>query len=146
MTTVVRPVGSAMIATRCRPAACSIQRSSTAHSSRVSASCTLQARNPVMFVVLVGSVLTTILFFRDLVDSTAQENVFSGLVAVFLWFTVLFATLPRRWPKGGARPKRRRCARPAETTAHRRRSDGTLEEAPSSASTLATSASSRPAR
>ena len=36
-----------------------------------------QARNPVMFVVLVGSVLTTILFLRDVGDSTAAENVFS---------------------------------------------------------------------
>src|SRR4051794_31591389 len=50
-----------------------------------------QARNPVMFVVLVGSVLTTILFLRDLGSSTVQENVFSGVTALFLWFTVLFA-------------------------------------------------------
>src|SRR4029077_10431511 len=48
-------------------------------------------RNPVMFVVEVGSVLTTILFFRDLGSSTANENVFAGLVALWLWFTVLFA-------------------------------------------------------
>ena len=32
------------------------------------------ARNPVMFVVLIGSVLTTILFLRDLGDSTHDEN------------------------------------------------------------------------
>ena len=38
-------------------------------------------RNPVMFVVCVGSVLTTILFFRDLGSSTTNENVFAGLVA-----------------------------------------------------------------
>ena len=38
------------------------------------------AKNPVMFVVEVGSVLTTILFFRDLGSSSANENVFAGLL------------------------------------------------------------------
>src|SRR5215467_10692477 len=47
--------------------------------------------NPVMFVVEIGSVLCTLLFFRDFPSSTAAENWFTGLVAVWLWFTVLFA-------------------------------------------------------
>ena len=73
-----------------------------------------QARNPVMFVVLVGSVLTTILFFRDLGDSTRGENVFAGLVAACSCGSPCCSpTSPRRWPKGGARRRRRRCARPA---------------------------------
>ena len=38
-------------------------------------------RNPVMFVVGVGSVLTTILFFKDLGSSSTNQNVFTGLVA-----------------------------------------------------------------
>ena len=38
------------------------------------------ARNPVMFVVEVGSVVTTVLFFRDLRTSTAADNVFVGLL------------------------------------------------------------------
>ncbi len=37
-------------------------------------------RNPVMFVVEVGSVLTTVLFLRDFGSSTSSENVFAGLV------------------------------------------------------------------
>ncbi len=41
----------------------------------------LMAKNPVMFVVEVGSVLTTILFFRDLGKDTASQNWFAGLVA-----------------------------------------------------------------
>src|SRR5215510_13951392 len=49
-------------------------------------------RNPVMFVVGVGSVLTTVLFVKDLGSSTTNQNVFTGLVALFLWFTVLAAT------------------------------------------------------
>ena len=40
-----------------------------------------EARNPVMFVVWVGSILATLIFFRDLRSSTAAENVFAGLTA-----------------------------------------------------------------
>jgi K+-transporting ATPase ATPase B chain len=92
-----------------------------------------QARNPVMFVVLVGSVLTTILFFRDLGDSTSAENVFTGLVALFLWFTVLFANFAEAMAegRGKAQAETLRKAR-AETMANRRLADGTLEPVPSS--------------
>ena len=57
-------------------------------------------RNPVMFVVGVGSVLTTILFFKDLGSSTSDQNVFTGLVALFLWFTVLFANFAEAIAEG----------------------------------------------
>jgi high-affinity K+ transport system ATPase subunit B len=42
------------------------------------------AKNPVMFVVEVGAVLTTILFAID-------PSVFAGQITVWLWLTVLFA-------------------------------------------------------
>ena len=59
------------------------------------------AKNPVMFVVEVGSVLTTILFLRDLgVVQPTSENVFAGLVVVFLWFTVLFANFAEAMAEG----------------------------------------------
>src|SRR5689334_10282514 len=52
----------------------------------------IQAKNPVMFVVEVGSVVTTIEFVRSLFDaSLAGDRFFIGAVAVWLWFTVLFA-------------------------------------------------------
>jgi potassium-transporting ATPase ATP-binding subunit len=93
----------------------------------------VQARNPVMFVVLVGSVLTTILFFRDLDDATAEENVFTGLVAVFLWFTVLFANFAEAMAegRGKAQADTLRKAR-SDTVANRRRAEGSLEPVPSS--------------
>ena len=48
-------------------------------------------RNPVIFVTEVVAALVTLLFLRDLAagDGTAS---FSGQIAVWLWFTVLFAT------------------------------------------------------
>ena len=60
----------------------------------------LMARNPVMFVVEVGSVLTTLLFLRDVRTATAADNVFVGLVAAWLWFTVLFANFAEAVAEG----------------------------------------------
>ncbi|MET1048091.1 MAG: potassium-transporting ATPase subunit KdpB [Acidimicrobiales bacterium] len=91
------------------------------------------ARNPVMFVVLVGSVLTTILFFRDLGESSGEENLFAGLVAAWLWFTVLFANFAEAVAegRGKAQADTLRKAR-TETTARRRTTDGATEEVASS--------------
>jgi potassium-transporting ATPase ATP-binding subunit len=43
-----------------------------------------QLRNPVMFIVLVGSLWTSVLFFRDLPHAKASDSVFVGLVAIWL--------------------------------------------------------------
>ena len=92
-----------------------------------------QARNPVMFVVLVGSVLTTFLFLRDFASSTASENVFAGLVALFLWFTVLFANFAEAMAEGRGKAQADTLRKTrAETMANVRRPDGTVEEVPSS--------------
>ena len=91
------------------------------------------ARNPVMFVVLVGSVLTTILFFRDLGESSGDENLFAGLVAAWLWFTVLFANFAEAVAegRGKAQADTLRKAR-TETTARRRTTGGATEAVASS--------------
>jgi K+-transporting ATPase ATPase B chain len=91
------------------------------------------ARNPVMFIVEIGSVLTTVLFLRDVADSSSRENWFSGLVAAWLWFTVLFANFAEAMAEGRGKAQAdtlRRTRR--ETTAAVRRDDGTVEERPSS--------------
>ncbi|HYU39207.1 MAG TPA: potassium-transporting ATPase subunit KdpB, partial [Acidimicrobiia bacterium] len=91
-------------------------------------------RNPVMFVVGVGSVLTTFIFFRDLRSSSAAENVFAGLVALFLWFTVLFANFAEAVAEGRGKAQADTLRKTrSETVAHRRRPDGTLEDLPSTA-------------
>jgi K+-transporting ATPase ATPase B chain len=45
-------------------------------------------------------VLTTVLFFTNLGTASANENVFSALVAAFLWFTVLFANFAEAVAEG----------------------------------------------
>jgi K+-transporting ATPase ATPase B chain len=86
-------------------------------------------RNPVMFTVEVGSVLTTIFFFRDLGSSTANVNVFGGLVSLWLWFTVLFANFAEAMAEGRGKAQAATLRKTrAETVAHVRRADGTIEE------------------
>ena len=92
----------------------------------------LMAKNPVMMVVEVGSVLTTVLFFRDLGKETAADNWFAGLVALWLWFTVLFANFAEAMAegRGKAQADALRKAR-ADTIANVQRPDGTIEQVPS---------------
>jgi K+-transporting ATPase ATPase B chain len=89
-------------------------------------------RNPVMFVVGVGSVLTTILFFKDFGSSASNVNVFVGLVALFLWFTVLFANFAEAVAEGRGKAQADTLRKTrSETLARRRSTDGTIEEVPS---------------
>ncbi|OWY62226.1 potassium-transporting ATPase subunit B, partial [cyanobacterium TDX16] len=93
----------------------------------------VQARNPVMFVVLLGSVLTTVLLVTGWSDADGQERAFNLLVAAWLWFTVLFASFAEAMAegRGKAQADTLRQAR-SETSARRRRLDGTTEEVASS--------------
>ena len=60
------------------------------------------ARNPVMFVVEVGSVLTTALFLRDLIAGGADAAPlwFTLSVSLWLWFTVIFANFAEAVAEG----------------------------------------------
>ena len=87
-----------------------------------------------MFVVGVGSLLVTVLFFRDLGSASTQEDVFAGLVALFLWFTVLFANFAEAVAEGRGKAQADTLRKTrSETTANRQRPDGTLEEVASTA-------------
>jgi len=91
------------------------------------------ARNPVMFVVEIGSVITTLLFLRDLRSATAADNAFAGLVAAWLWFTVLFANFAEAVAEGRGKAQADTLRKTrAETVARVRRPDGTIVEVPSS--------------
>ncbi len=86
------------------------------------------ARNPVMFVVEVGSVLTTFYFFRDLGTSSFQENLFTGLVALWLWFTVVFANFAEAVAEGRGKAQADTLRKTrAETVAYVQRGDETVE-------------------
>ncbi len=59
----------------------------------------IQWRNPVMFVVYIGSVLTTLLGVQELFGKTGTAG-FTLAIAVWLWFTVLFANFAEAVAEG----------------------------------------------
>jgi K+-transporting ATPase ATPase B chain len=90
----------------------------------------VQARNPVMFVVEVGSVLTTILAIRD-------TNGFAALVSIWLWFTVLFANFAEAVAEGRGKAQADTLRKTrSETVAHVLQPDGSLTDEPSSQLTV----------
>jgi len=56
-------------------------------------------RNPVMFVVEIGAVMTTYGFFAS-VASSGIDTSFIGQIALWLWFTVLFANFAEAIAEG----------------------------------------------
>src|SRR5580765_2472375 len=84
------------------------------------------ARNPVMFVVEICSVLTTILFFQKLPSAKSSDSVFVGLVSAWLWFTVLFANFAEAVAEGRGKAQADTLRKTrADTLAHVRQPDGT---------------------
>ncbi len=59
-----------------------------------------QIRNPVMFVVFVVSALTTVLWFQALIGKGEAPASFIGWVALWLWFTVIFANFAEAMAEG----------------------------------------------
>jgi len=59
-----------------------------------------QARNPVMFIVEVGALVTTLLFFRDIFMRGGKEAGFDLAISLWLWFTVVFANFAEAVAEG----------------------------------------------
>src|SRR5579863_7803263 len=89
-------------------------------------------RNPVMFVVEVGSVVTTVLLVLDRAHGQSGFG-FNLQITLWLWFTVLFANFAEAMAegRGKAQAETLRKAR-LETMAKRMKPDGLLEEVPGS--------------
>lgn len=85
------------------------------------------AGNPVMFVVEVGSLLTTILWLRHPQDSFVLQT------ALWLWFTVLFANFAEAIAEGRGKAQADALRKSRkDIPARRRRPDGQFQEVPSS--------------
>src|SRR6202521_5618992 len=81
------------------------------------------ARNPVMFVTEVGAAITTVVLFEG-----RGDLLFLTQIAVWLWFTVLFANFAEAMAegRGKAQAKALRATR-TQTFANRLKSDGAVE-------------------
>ncbi len=89
----------------------------------------VQLRNPVMFVVEVGSAVTTIEFVRLLFtqpsgaftrSALTAETIFVLLVAIWLWFTVLFANFAEAMAEGRGKAQADTLRKARTTTMARR--------------------------
>jgi K+-transporting ATPase ATPase B chain len=91
----------------------------------------VQVRNPVMFVVEVGSVITTATFLINLIAGGGQPLWFTGDIAVWLWLTVLFANFAEAIAEGRGKAQAD-TLRAMRTTAlaTRRNPDGSTEQIP----------------
>lgn len=60
----------------------------------------VQMHNPVMFIVFIGSILTTALLLRDWLSGNTAGLGFSIQITLWLWFTVLFANFAEAIAEG----------------------------------------------
>ena len=110
----------------------------------------VQIRNPVMFVVWVGALLTLVLFFESLAGMDEGAPGFTLAISLLLWFTVVFANFAEALAEGRGRAQADtlRKAR-QEVTAHKLAAPGARRPPsrawPPGCSARATSCWSRPA-
>src|SRR6202171_3598940 len=94
-------------------------------------------KNPVMFCVEIVSVLTTIFFLRDLIVGAGTvvgtNDLFSGQITVWLWFTVLFANFAEAVAEGRGKAQAASLRRTRSETVARRLGDGREERVPATA-------------
>jgi potassium-transporting ATPase ATP-binding subunit len=97
----------------------------------------LLIKNPVMFVVEITAVLVTIIWLANVTGAQPTAGPSGGgfqvQIAIWLWFTVLFATYAEAVAEARGRAQAATLRRTrSETTAHRRKADGSLETVGSS--------------
>ncbi|WP_434346705.1 potassium-transporting ATPase subunit KdpB [Myxococcus virescens] len=90
------------------------------------------ARNPVMFVVWAGSLLTTVLVVKDVVSPRpdAAPLGFTVQVTLWLWFTVLFANFAEAVAEGRGKAQAGALRKMRKETTARRWKDGREERVP----------------
>jgi K+-transporting ATPase ATPase B chain len=92
-------------------------------------------KNPVMFVVEIGSVLTTLIWLRDMIAPTAgsQPLWFTFSVSFWLWFTVVFANFAEAVAEGRGKAQAAFLRRMRQETTARRQVNGKrMEPVPAS--------------
>ena len=93
------------------------------------------ARNPVMFVVEVGAVITTVVFVAGLFNgapafSGANNELFVGQITIWLWFTVLFANFAEAVAEGRGKAQAAALRKTRTETIARRLVDDREERVP----------------
>ncbi len=89
----------------------------------------LVAKNPVMMVVEVGSVVTTYFWIRGFITG-ASDTLFVGQVSLWLWFTVLFANFAEAMAEGRGKAQADALRKTKTDTLARRVVNGEEERVP----------------
>ena len=104
-------------------------------------------RNPVIFIVELGSVVTTVIFVRDLFAGDDAEPLwFTGVVALWLWLTVLFANFAEAIAEGRGKAQANALRATRTTTTRAGSASGGSRRCRRRSFAAATSSSSPPAR
>ena len=92
----------------------------------------LVAKNPVMFVVEVGSLLTTLLWLRDRIvhPAGAAPGWFTLTVSLWLWFTVIFANFAEAVAEGRGKAQADTLRKMRRDVGARRIASGKEEQVP----------------
>jgi K+-transporting ATPase ATPase B chain len=88
-----------------------------------------QARNPVMFVVLIGALLSTLTVGREL--AAARVSGFDVQIVLWLWFTLLFANFAEAMAEGRGKAQADSLRKTRTTTLARRLRNDHEEQVPS---------------
>lgn len=91
----------------------------------------LVAKNPVMFVVEVGSAVSTFFFIRAIVQG--GDALFTGQLTLWLWFTVLFANFAEAMAEGRGKAQAASLRKAKTTVSARKLIKGTEEVVPATA-------------
>jgi K+-transporting ATPase ATPase B chain len=90
----------------------------------------IQILNPVMFIVEIGSAITTAIFLGQLFSGSGTP-LFTGQVAFWLWFTVIFANFAEAMAEGRGKAQADTLRKTrTETLANRLGADGRVESVP----------------
>ena len=106
-----------------------------------------QVKNPVMFIVELGSVITTVIFILDLARGHTGQLWFVAVIAVWLWLTVLFANFAEAIAEGRGKAQANALRATRTTTiAHASSTSGGSRTSRRPSCSGETSSSSGPAR
>ena len=83
-----------------------------------------QVRNPVMFIVELGSVITTVIFFLNLFKGHTGDLWFVAVISFWLWLTVLFANFAEAVAEGRGKAQANALRATRTTTLARLRDGG----------------------
>ncbi|TDA70603.1 MAG: K(+)-transporting ATPase subunit B [Clostridia bacterium] len=92
----------------------------------------VQWRNPVMFVVEIGALLTTIFTLRDIVAGVRTMVALNIQLALWLWITVLFANFAEALAEGRGKAQAETLRRTRSETTAKKLCDGRVQQIPAS--------------